>query len=269
MKRLLYFFLCVFFLMALSACDPNREEAGNTAATNTVTPESTAAPENTATDEGTEPETTEPPETLKGLPAFQALIAEYVDLDLYDDPFIDDNSCDYSLKDKADPQNFPKNGYIVVGNGVKVYTNETLVSELLSQGWTFAAKITDDTKIAANITVSGHTLTQGDHEILVVLVNDTDETVHITEAKVASVILEQYGSGDKFTNKLASATDFLLDGKISQDSGIQDILELYGAPWEVSYVEQHGYSYIRLSYGVFLSFQISADGSTVFQVSCY
>ena len=267
MKKLFAAILTLCIFLSLCACDAERGEENTLTATE-IKP--AAAPTESAKNDATEPteeETAAPTETVDSMVLFENYLGSYLDSSHYhtDNQGLIYLNSEYKVNEYG---YLPANGYILIDGHLKVTTKKSTLNDLLLQGWNLGFELTDENQIGAHISASGYTLERDGHEITIGLLNNTDEAIHLKDALISYIVLEQYISRDYFENRVASAPDFLIDGKIDADANIQTIIDLYGEPTNISFTMKDRSAYMVIKYDA-LHFQMSVDGNTLYCVSWY
>ena len=266
MRKILTLVLVFVFIFAFAACSaaPQSEDTPELPVQeSTEVAGQTQAPE-------VQPEETAPIQTQKPAEAetaqMETLLAEYVDFSHYENRqgiyyLQNDFRPDYSAWN-------PASGYITIDGHVKVTTEETKVSDLLAQGWSFAEAEMEAYELGAMQTISSPSLYKNDKEIRVGLANPTEEPVKWTDAYISYIVLQQRDKGKDGLPKLAEATAFDIDGVLNQDSGLADIIQALGEPESIMCVSKDQRSYMDISYGP-LEFKVSVDGTQIVEFSWF
>lgn len=256
MKKFTVLLVVISIVGTLAACTEN--PASSDQADTPATSQATEALPTTDTQEQSPTE-----EVLDDAALFQKYLSSCINIDHYS--FTNDT---FSLKKEYRIHSYndlPKDGYIFVDVDTKISTGVTTVNELLEQGWELPASLTPEQKIGANIDVSSPELTKNGHTIRVGMHNDTDASVSLKDAKISHITLEQYDAHSPEI-RLAEAADFSIDGIITHNSTLQNIVNVYSEPTSISF--HSDLLYIRIEYNS-LVFNISVDGNTIYNIQWF
>lgn len=271
MNRFIMLLLCVFLFCVLSACGaPSVLESDSQTATPTS---ETQLQAEQSTDTEEELNSVIPAE----IKAFQTLLGEYVNIEHYEEADIEigeEYECSYSLKTEYRREYNawgPKAGYITVGSDTKVKEGKAMVSDLLSEGWKFSSSNAEDSELGVNRMVHGYELVKDSKIIRLGIANETEEIIKLKDGSVTDIHLELYScdfDGSKNYSRLSSAVDFDIDGKVTQDSAVPDMIAAFGEPSAVSYFSDSDRAYITITFGS-LELKASSDGNTIYDVAWY
>lgn len=258
MRKIAIFLAAISVLLVLAGCTANEPTIVETRPTESI--ENTFEPAETGNSSLVEEE----PDAMS---QFEKYLGNYLDSSHYRA----DNQGLIHLKNEYKVYGFddlPADGYIVIDGQTKVTTGKSTLNELLLQGWGMKSELTDDSKIGAHIQSGSHSLVRDGHEIRVGLLNSTDEELHLKDASVSYLTLEQYDYRRDSENRIASAADFSIDGKLDQNSNMHEIFSAYGEPTTVEIVVNDSYAYMRIEYNG-LKFEVAINGSKIYCVAWY
>ena len=208
------------------------------------------------------------------LTAFPNFIKQYIDLSHYKLNEYD-ASLKYSILDDFKGAYQKSFDVRLLSSPIKLEGDTVIYSgmsyaDFTAQGWKLVRESAVDIEIEPHKMLTGLYSAYNGKEIRVLWANGTEATVTLPDTTVGSFDLELYDDNDHYLTQKASATDFIIEGKINNNSGLKDIIEALGEPSEVLYSVNKDNSCIELEYydtgAESLQFYLSSNGDTIYRV---
>lgn len=267
MKKTLAFLIVLVLLISLPACGSG---SNSTTQNSNGTAASENAKEETATDVA-ESATSNTEEIAK----FENFIKDYVDLTHYDTVNTTGSKGSIALKDDYKPDYETKKDVSLVNDIKVVYEDDieikkgTKYQEFLDKGWEPKGDL-DYASLENNYIYSGIDLYKNDKKIQISLMSDKKETTPIKDCVVATAIEYSYKLQDTakknsfdLSKKDPSSPDYMINGKISKNSSLKDIISAFGEPTNIVNTEKAlSISYYDAGNGE-LEFMLSPDGKVI------
>ncbi|MBE6911543.1 MAG: hypothetical protein E7473_03365 [Ruminococcaceae bacterium] len=262
-NRISLFFLStiVLFTLLIGCSDDSSSQTGkesNGTATENVTTNSEPPAKDVA-------EVYEPVSLITA-DEFKNFISEYVDLSHYSvSPSKDSLFCNIDNQFYKAPQL----DFEISLNNKPSFTMPISFAELNKLGW----KLPSNTQILKPGYLSFGLCENSDgNEIYVEASNLTSGDLPFNKCSVTSIESTLFGSGDKFSKKFSSASEFTVCKKLTDKSTLQDVIDLLGEPSLLNFSNHadYGYCYIELEYRTtassFLRFHFTPDGERIIQM---
>ena len=181
------------------------------------------------------------------------------------------------------------NVFLLAGDTVRIAGDTDFrigmkIDDFEAKGWTFNYKETESKTLAPYSEGTG-TFVKKPCEIEADVYNNGEGTIDYKDGQIVRIGFKQYEADykNRTYKKTASATAFVLDNKITDESTLNDVLRAFGAPESISYFIDPDYrklSTVKVSYedrgaGLgdsdwcteYIDFIFSCDGSTLVEFS--
>lgn len=261
MKKVLAIIIVFVLLISLPACGSNSEGTAQ------------GSQEATASTESKEEATTEVAESATSnsekIAEFQNFIKDYVDMTHYESIDTIGSNGSIVLKDGFKPD-YELNKDVSFVNDIKVVYEDdmeikkgTKYQEFLDKGWEPKGDL-DYASVESNFIYSGIVLYKNDKGIQISLMPEKKETTPIKDCVVATVVDYSYSwDSGEFSKKDPSSANYKINGKLSSESGLKDIISTFGEPHQITNYEKGlGINYLDNGYGE-LKFRLSPDGKVI------
>ena len=274
LKRILTAILAATMVLSFAACG-NSSDEGSSASSVANTDDSSKSDSSSSGNASSSDTTSSVQATNIEVDKFPEFIGQYIDVGHYDEKK-DDDYISYSKKQEY-KQEYEVSGDVhLLKSPIGLESNTEIYdgmsyADFSAQGWKPVEQASLDIEIEPHKYLSkGIEHEDNGKTIEINWGNKTDSTVKLSNAAVERFTIKRYDKLNNYLTPISSATDFLIEGKISGSSGLQEIIETLGEPKRISYSYGKTTSVIDLHYddwtGSSPQFTLSSDGKTIYRV---
>lgn len=233
MKRLIALAMTLVLLLSvLSACG-NAPEAPVTNDTPVVEPDT---PSNDANDVPDESPASSQTNSITSKEAFIETVESLVDVSLYDwSSSESDSSSNYSYYIKSENEtNYDLDYSITLSDG-STFTLPISFAEMKELGWTLQESSQSDAQMDPGYMSWGYCENTSGQELYISAYNPGEEIISFGECSVCEVEFSLFDTFENPPEPYENTPGFTICGSITQDSTLEDIISVLGAPSSLDY----------------------------------